>query len=111
MLLQLDFQEQELPSFLTLGYLPVVLLLVVCFYYLITYAGLWRLRDIPGPKLAAFSNYWFLLQSRQGSRALVVDEAHKKHGKMICLGPRHVSIADEPAIQAIYGHGNKLIKS
>ncbi|KAE8384363.1 cytochrome P450-domain-containing protein [Aspergillus alliaceus] len=72
---------------------------------------LWRLRDIPSPGFAAFSNLWLMLQARHGKRFLVVDEEHKKRGKLVRIAPRHISIADDEAIQAVYGHGNGFLKA
>jgi benzoate 4-monooxygenase len=70
-----------------------------------------ELRDIPGPFFAKFTRLWLLLQARQGKRYLSVDEAHKKYGKLVRIQPDHVSVADESAIQDIYGHGNGFLKS
>ncbi|KAL3467297.1 cytochrome P450 [Aspergillus heterothallicus] len=80
-------------------------------YYILPYLQTWRLSDIPAPGLAAFTNFWLLLQTRKGHRFLVVDEAHKKHGKLVRIAPRQVSIADDAAIQAVYGHGNGFLKA
>ena len=69
------------------------------------------IRDVPGPFAAKFSNLWLLLQARKGIRYKSVDEAHKKYGKLVRIQPDHVSIADESAIQAVYGHGNGFLKA
>lgn len=52
-----------------------------------------------------------MLQARRGRRYKSVDEQHKKHGKVVRIQPNHVSIADETAINAVYGHGNGFLKS
>jgi hypothetical protein len=88
-----------------------LLLALAAAYYIVPYLQLWRLRDIPSPGFAAFSNLWLMLQARKGSRFLSVDEAHKKNGKLVRIAPRHVSVADDAAIQAIYGHGNGFLKA
>lgn len=80
-------------------------------YYLIPYLQRWRLADIPSPGLAAWTNFWLLLQARNGSRFLAVDDAHKKKGKIVRIAPNHTSIADDAAIPAIYGHGNGFLKA
>jgi len=69
------------------------------------------LRDIPGPLAAKFTNLWLLWQARQGIRYKSVDKAHKKYGTFVRIQPDHVSIADEAAINAVYGHGNGFLKS
>ncbi|BAE60506.1 unnamed protein product [Aspergillus oryzae RIB40] len=88
-----------------------VLTAAVIVYYILPYLQLWRLRDIPSPGFAAFSNLWLMLQYRKGNRFVTVDNAHKKYGKLVRIAPRHVSIADDEAIQAIYGHGNGFLKA
>jgi len=50
-------------------------------------------------------------QCRHGRRYLAVDEMHKKLGKVVRIQPNHVSIADDSAIQTIYGHGNGFLKA
>ncbi|KAJ5819859.1 cytochrome P450 benzoate 4-monooxygenase [Penicillium riverlandense] len=94
---------QENISFVVLGLLAA--------YYLVPYLQRWRLHDIPSPSLAAFTNLWLLLQARQGKRYLAVDEMHKKYGTLVRIAPKHVSVADDAAIQTIYGHGNGFLKS
>lgn len=76
--------------------------------YFFTYSAI---RDIPAPSYAAFSNFWLMGVCRRGNRYQVVDEQHKRLGKVIRIQPNHVSIADEEAINAIYGHGNGFLKS
>lgn len=89
-------------------YLPVVLLVL---YYAVPYFTSNRgLKHTPGPFFASISNLWLLLQARQGKRYLSVDEAHKKYGKLVRIQPDHVSVADDSAINAIYGHGNGFLK-
>ena len=96
-------------DFLLTPWTPVVL---VVLYYLVPYFTTYSsLRDIPSPSLASFTNFWLLLQCRQGQRWKSVDEAHKKLGKFVRIQPDHVSVADSDAIQVIYGHGNGFLKS
>lgn len=90
---------------------PFVLLGLVVAYFLVPYLRRAHLRDIPSASFAAFSNLWLLLQARQGKRYLSVDQAHKKHGKLVRIAPRHISIADDNAIQSVYGHGNGFLKA
>lgn len=88
--------------------IPVLVVLFWLVPYLTSNTGI---RDVPGPFAAKFSNLWLLLQARQGKRYLSVDAAHKKYGKLVRIQPDHVSIADDSAIQEIYGHGNGFLKS
>ncbi|KAJ9139347.1 Benzoate 4-monooxygenase [Pleurostoma richardsiae] len=88
------------------------LLVAVCAYslypYFVTYS---RLRGIPAPFPAQFTDLWLLIVCRQGTRYKTVDEVHKKLGPVVRIQPNHVSIADDEAIQIIYGHGNGFLKS
>jgi benzoate 4-monooxygenase len=69
------------------------------------------LRDIPSPGFAALTNVWLLLQARRGHKFQKVDDLHKKHGKLVRISPTQVSVADDAAIQSIYGHGNGFLKA
>ncbi|KAK4224533.1 benzoate 4-monooxygenase [Podospora fimiseda] len=91
---------------------PVALAVAVVLYYVYPYLITYRhLRSIPAPFPAQFTNWWLLLVSRRGDRALTVDALHKKHGPVVRLQPNHVSINDDQAINIIYGHGNGFLKS
>jgi hypothetical protein len=91
--------------------LPFILGGLVVAYFLVPYFQRSHLRDIPAPSFAAFSNFWLLIQARQGKRYLSIDAAHKKYGKLVRIAPRHVSIADDEAITSVYGHGNGFLKA
>lgn len=91
---------------------PYAIPIAVVLFFLVPYlTSNTALRDIPGPFAAKFSALWLLLQARQGKRYLSVDEAHKKYGKLVRIQPNHVSVADDSAINTIYGHGNGFLKS
>lgn len=89
---------------------PYTLLLLPILFYVLPWIRNRSLIRVPGPKLAAFSNLWLMTAARRGKRYLEVDAAHKKYGKVVRIQPHHVSIADENAIQTIYGHGNGFLK-
>ncbi|CAK7206490.1 hypothetical protein SEUCBS139899_009286 [Sporothrix eucalyptigena] len=79
--------------------------------YIVPYISNSALRSIPGPFWARYSDLWLLLVSRAGFRSETVDEAHARLGPVVRLAPNHVSVNDDDAIQAIYGHGNGFLKS
>lgn len=87
--------------------IPVWLTIYYTFPYLVTYR---HLIHIPGPWAAKFSNIWVGLGARRGQKYAVVDSAHRKHGKVVRIGFNHVSIADERALNVVYGHGNGFLK-
>lgn len=89
---------------------PILILGLLVAYYVAGYIKRWHLRDIPGPFIAGFSRIWLIRQVRQGQRSLVVHDLHRRHGRVVRLAPNHISVADESAIQAIYGHGNGFLK-
>ena len=90
--------------------LPYALLLLLLLYYLIPYLRNRAIRDVPGPKFAAISNFWLLYQCRRGRRYLAVDNAHQKYGRLVRLQPNHVSVADKEAIGVIYSHTGGWLK-
>jgi hypothetical protein len=90
---------------------PFLAVGLVIAYFLLPYLQRSRLRDIPAPSFAAFTNLWLFLQTRQGKRYLSVDQAHAKYGKLVRIAPKHVSVADDEAVNAIYGHGNGFLKA
>lgn len=104
-------QALHLAMFLYFLFSPYTLLLVPLIFYVLPYIRNWSIRDIPGPLLAAFSNFWLLYQARRGRRYLAVDNAHKRYGTLVRIQPDHVSIADPDAVPIIYGHGNGFTKA
>ncbi|KAI1411318.1 cytochrome P450 [Hypoxylon sp. FL1857] len=86
----------------------VALVAYYLYPYLVTYS---HLRDIPAPFPARFTNLWLLYAARRGKRHIIVDEVHKKLGPVVRIQPNHISIADDDAIQVVYGHGNGFLKS
>ncbi|CAN8096204.1 unnamed protein product [Discula destructiva] len=97
-----------LTSPLALAAVPVFILAYYLYPYFVTNGAF---KSIPAPFPAQFSNLWLLLVARRGNRYEVVDELHKKLGPVVRIQPNHISIADDDAIQVIYGHGNGFLKS
>lgn len=97
--------------FVTLQNIPLIFVGLVVAYYLVPYVQKSHLRAIPSAGFSAFTNFWLLLQARRGQKYLVIDEAHKKHGTFVRISPTQVSIADDEAIQGVYGHGNGFLKA
>ncbi|KKP00744.1 benzoate 4-monooxygenase [Trichoderma harzianum] len=78
------------------------------YQYFVTYGPL---RRFAAPFPAQFSNLWLLSVCRRGNRYATVDKLHKKLGKFVRIQPNHVSIADDEAINLVYGHSNGFLKS
>lgn len=90
---------------------PYAIPVVLALFFVLPYLSNSHLRGIPAPFPAAFTNLWLFYQARRGRRFIYVNEAHKKYGKVVRLQPNHVSIADDAAVQTIYGHGNGFLKT
>jgi hypothetical protein len=58
---------------------------------------------IPGPTLASWSGLWRLYDVSKGDAHNTAIKLHKKHGKLVRIGPKHISVGDPAAIQTIYG--------
>lgn len=80
-------------------------------YYIHPFCTTYRhLSRVPGPLIAKFSNIWVGFSARRGQKFAAVDRAHRKYGKIVRIGFNHVSIADERALNVVYGHGNGFLK-
>lgn len=86
---------------------PALLVAWYLFPYFVTYSDLHK---IPAPFPAQLSNLWLLYVCRRGKRYEIVDQLHKELGPVVRIQPNHVSVADDEAIQVIYGHGNGFLK-
>jgi benzoate 4-monooxygenase len=85
--------------------------LSITLYYIIPYFTTYSsLAKIPGPFSAKFSNIWLVLSARRGQKYAAVDWAHRKYGRIVRVGYNHVSIANERALQTVYGHRNGFWK-
>ena len=72
-------------------------------YYLISTFFTRGLHVFPGPVLAKFTNLWRLLKTWQGHYEQVIQDLHRRHGDVVCIGPNVLSVADPNAIESIYG--------
>ncbi|KAM5370878.1 hypothetical protein ACJZ2D_008311 [Fusarium nematophilum] len=61
-----------------------------------------RLSSIPGPFAAKFTDLWrYHSQNTKGHTNRLV-ALHKKHGKLVRIGPNHISISDPSAVPIVY---------
>ncbi|KAK5551098.1 hypothetical protein LTR46_010916 [Exophiala xenobiotica] len=70
-----------------------------------------RLRQYPAPFLAGVTNLWHMQKQFTYQRWRSVDEAHKKLGPIVRLGPNELSFTDPRAIKDIYGHSSPALKA
>lgn len=67
-----------------------------------TVVSIYRLRHIPGPFWAKFSNLQRLAWVRTGRSHDIYSEIHAKYGDCVRIGPDVVSISDPSAIATVY---------
>jgi len=61
----------------------------------------WRLRHIPGPRLASFSYLWGFLKIREGKIDRVLIESQRKYGPVMRIGPNEVMVYDPETLWRI----------
>ena len=87
--------------------LPCILMILLIVDLLRSYS---KLRRIPGPFLAAWSNiprfYW--VWTRRAHEIHIA--LHEKYGKLVRVGPNMVSVGDPAEIHNIYGITGKFQK-
>lgn len=67
----------------------------------------WRLRHIPGPPLAAWTNLWLMWHLNSNETFYEVKRRlHDKYGLIIRYGPNRVLFGDIPSIPIILGSSN-----
>jgi hypothetical protein len=92
--------------FLVGYFLPAVqitglVIAVVLAYYLICYL-ISPLKDIPGPFLAKFTNFWRVYDYCHLISPETQKKLHAKHGLAVRLGPNLISLNDPALIPIIY---------
>lgn len=69
-----------------------------------------RLASIPGPFLAKFTDLWrFQSQNTEGHASRIVS-LHQKYGKLVRIGPNHISISDPTAVPIVYSTNPTWVK-
>ncbi|KAK4949874.1 hypothetical protein LTR10_011716 [Elasticomyces elasticus] len=69
-----------------------------------------NLRRFPAPGIAGFTTLWMMYQQYNHKRALSTHAAHERLGKIVRVGPNHVSFIGRQATKDIYGHGTPAQK-
>ncbi|KAH9937982.1 cytochrome P450 monooxygenase pc-bph [Amylocystis lapponica] len=88
-----------------------IVLLVIAVHCVIYLADPHGLRTYPGPYFAKFTDVWMCLTASQGGRLEDIHQLHRKFGTFVRLGPKHVSISSPAALNAVYGHSSRTLKS
>jgi len=93
------------PLLLTAGFIVVFLLRSIAIRYR------HDLRNVPGPFLASFTNLDRLWSCAMGNQMDYHLSLHAKYGRLVRVGPNHVSISDGNTIQQLYSISTKFTKS
>lgn len=70
----------------------------------------WCLSGIPGPWLASYTRLWKVHDVWQGQHHQTTLELHRRHGPLVRIGPKHISVADPKAIPIIYNIDKSFTK-
>ncbi|KAJ6257452.1 Cytochrome P450 monooxygenase [Drechslerella dactyloides] len=70
-----------------------------------------RLRKIPGPFIARFTNLWRVYYVTRGDAQFTYQRVHKKYGNVVRVGPNAVSVSGINAVQIVYNIHEKFPKS
>lgn len=84
------------------GTLIVLSLASICLYYATSTALAWyRLRQFPGPPIAAISNIWGFITVAFGNSHNVIESAQEKYGRIMRIGPNSLMVSDPETIWRI----------
>lgn len=86
--------------------------IALVFFSVIAIVGGFRkgLRQVPGPFLARFSGLYRLSLVYAGKAPHEYRRVHQRYGRLVRVGPNHVSISDPTVIPQIYGIGTDFPK-
>ncbi|RLL97903.1 hypothetical protein CFD26_105311 [Aspergillus turcosus] len=77
------------------GWLVAGIVAVIAFHLTRTW---WRLRHIPGPFLASFTNLYRMSWVPTTRAHLILQDVHRKYGEVVRIGPNMVSFSNPEAI-------------
>jgi cytochrome P450 len=69
------------------------------------------LARFPGPRLASVTGLWRLYHITIGDWSEIILDLHQRYGRIVRLAPNELSVVDESAVKALYGHNTAAIKS
>ena len=69
------------------------------------------LAKIPGPKLAALTQWWIIYHEFNGDRTVTIHTLHQKYGPVVRISPTEVSFTSPEGVREIYGAGSTFPKS
>src|SRR5271168_2298706 len=69
------------------------------------------LAKIPGPKLAALTQWWIIYHEFNGDRTVTIHTLHQKYGPVVRISPAEVSFTSPEGVREIYRAGSTFPKS
>lgn len=69
-----------------------------------------RLRHIPGPRLAALTNFVRRAWVQTGDAHQIHTDLHRQYGTVVRVGPNAVMVSQVDAVNKIYGYKIRLEK-
>jgi hypothetical protein len=69
------------------------------------------LAKIPGPKIAALTQWWMIYHEFNGDRTVTIHKLHEKYGPVVRVSPTEVSFTNPEGVKDIYGAGSQFPKS
>lgn len=94
----------------------ISILSIILIPFLGVLLGLYRLffhplASIPGPFFAKLTSLWYVYRSYRGDVTSHVRKLHRKHGKVVRIGPNTVDIADGAVLGPIYVEKGGFMKT
>ena len=101
-----------IPKLLELFKAYYQVLLPLFFVSWLVYNKYWNgLNKYPGPRLAAYTNWWRFFENLGRRTEQTHIRLHRQYGDIVRLGPNVLSFADPKAIKVIYGLNKGFVKS
>jgi hypothetical protein len=95
----------------SVAYCLALFVILSIYFVATTVLQYWRLRNIPGPPLAAWTNLWLMRQmNSEETFQDVKKRLHQKYGPVQRYGPNRVMFSDLSAIPTILGTSNIYTK-
>lgn len=69
------------------------------------------LAKIPGPKIAALTQWWMIYHEFNGDRTITIQKLHEKYGPVVRVSPTEVCFNNPEGVKDIYGAGSQFPKS
>jgi len=76
--------------------------LVAAYWLLATFIQYWKLRHIPGPFMAAMTDFWRARTQRSSRSRDWLHKLHREYGPLVRIAPNTVSVGDAGSVKTIF---------